>query len=726
VDTGDEKLQVVCGAPNTELNQKIIFAKVGAKLADGMKIKKVKLRGVESYGMICSEREMGLSDDHAGIIVLEKDAPIGVAADKYLGLDDAVIKLELTPNRPDMMSAFGIARDVGCLAGKEVRRPGFDLKEISENAAEYIKVSIDDPDACPRYTGRMIKDVKIGISPWWMKQKLLLCGVRPISNIVDITNYVMIEYGHPLHAFDYDLMKRKEIVVRRALAGESFTTLDGNEHKLTPEVLLITDGETAVAAAGVMGGLDSEVGPKTSNVLLEAAYFNPVTIRRGRTKLGIISESSSRFEKGADPNIIPEAIGKAAFLMQKYADGKVLKGIVDCYPTKICPVKIDLRPKRVNYLLGTKLPTERIAGIFKGLDFDVKEKGEMLEVTVPTFQPDITREVDLIEEVARIEGYDAIPAVVHNLGPLFTPLNADDIFRDEIKIALTAQGFDETYSSGMAEPKLLADLTGEKGQLKILNPIAEDLAVLQSSIIYSLLKSVAHNIAHRNINLQLFEDGRAFQPGDSPVEEEKIGLALCGECEGGWYGKPMAFDFYYLKGALDALTDSCHLPSFEYCPENQAPFAEGESFKIRLDDCEIGHCGRIKPDIARKFDIKQTVFAAEIDFASILSRKLPAAKYQPLPRFPSSPRDLAIVVDDSIRAGEILTEIKKTAGPLLERIDIFDLYRGQQLGSGKKSIAFSLRFRSSERSLEADEVAVIQNNIAAHLKQCFNAEIREG
>ena len=360
VDSGDEKLQVVCGAPNAANGQKIILAKIGAVLKDGMKIKKAKLRGVESNGMICSERELGLSEDHSGIIVLDDDAPVGMPALEYLNLQDPVIELDLTPNRADMLSAIGVARDCACLAGTKLKRPEFALEESAEKTADYIKVSIDDPDACPRYAARLIRNVKIGPSPWWIKRKLILCGIRPISNVVDITNLVMMEYGHPLHAFDYNLFGRKEIKVRRAYEAEEFTTLDGKPHVLDPYVLMITDGERSVAAAGVMGGLDTEVSDKTTDILLESAYFNSMTIRKSRIKLGLVSESSTRFEKGADPNVVPAAINRAAYLMHKYAGGEVLSGIVDCYPKKINPVEIELRTERVNTFLGTKITEERL------------------------------------------------------------------------------------------------------------------------------------------------------------------------------------------------------------------------------------------------------------------------------------------------------------------------------------------------------------------------------
>ncbi len=725
VNSGEEKLQVVCGAPNAAKGQKVVMAKVGAKLQNEFEIKEVKLRGVKSYGMICSERELGITDDHSGIIVLDDDAPVGKPADEFLKLNDSVIKLDLTPNRPDMLSAIGIARDIGCLAGNKVRRPEFKLSEISEKASDYVKVSIDDPDACPRYAARIIKGVKIGPSPWWIKQKLLLCGVRPISNVVDITNLVMLEYGHPLHAFDYNRFDRKEILVRRARDGEKFTTLDETEHTLTPEVLLITDGERAVAAAGVMGGLDSEISDETTDILLESAYFNPITIRKGRLHMGTISESSTRFEKGADPNNVPGAIDRAAWLINEYAGGKLLSGIVDCYPKKITPIKIDFRPDKANSFLGTSIPEKRIRDIFNGLEFGVEGNG-IMKVTVPTFRPDIEREVDLIEEIVRIEGYESVPSSERNLGPLFTHQFEDDILRDEIRRALTTQGFDETYGSGLADPKLMSKLSDGKPLLKILNPIAEDLAVLQSSLLYSLLKSVSHNISRRNINLQLFEIGKAFHPGNPPDEREQVGLILTGRTDDNWYSKSMEFSYYHLKGAIDGLIDSCRIAPMTLIPAEQFVYLKGCSFEIKIDNDLIGYAGQINIELAKALDIKQAVHAAVLDFDKLLAKRRPDMSFKPVPRYPAAPRDLAVVIDETINAGQIEEEIKKVGGDLLEEVKIFDLYRGKQVGEGKKSIAFALQYRSSERSLESKEIIATHNKIAAHLKKHFNAEIREG
>nr|MBN2278049.1 phenylalanine--tRNA ligase subunit beta [candidate division Zixibacteria bacterium] len=725
VDIGREKLQVVCGAPNARGGQKVVVAKIGAELQGGIKIKKSKIRGVESSGMICAEDELGLSDDHSGIMVLDEDAPIGAPIDDVLKVNDYILNLDLTPNRADLLSAIGVARDTACLAGLKMKKPEIDLIEVSEKASDYIKIRIDNPEACQRYTARIIKGVKIGLSPWWIRRKLLLCGIRPISNVVDITNLVMMEYGQPLHAFDYRKFSRGEIVVRRAFEGEMFTTLDGREHKLTPDVLMITDGRQGVGTAGVMGGLDSEVSEDTVDILLESAYFDPVTIRKSRMLLGLNTESSYRFERGVDPNIVPIAANRAACLMQKFAGGSVLSGLVDCYPEPINPAEIELRPERVRALLGVDIPTERIIKILRDLEYEVEDRGK-LHVKVPTFAVDVKREVDLIEEIIRIEGFESIPFIDRNNGPLFTPGHPDDVFRSEIRRILTAQGFDEIYSSGLGHSRQLSKLGAGDKQLKILNPIAEDLDVLQNTLIYSLLKSTAHNIAHRNVDLALFEIGKAFNPGNPPAEQEIIGIIMTGRSVDKWFGRGREYSFYELKGALETLAGGCRCGEIAFVGCDQKPFIKGLAFKVNIGSVTIGRAGQIDPEIAREFDIKQPVFAAEIDFDGLLGSRQDTAVFKPLPRYPAAPRDIAIVVDESVRAGDILEEIKKAGGKLLESVEIFDLYRGKQIGSGKKSLAFAMIFRSAEGSLENAEVVDLQRKIAEHLKRCFKAEVREG
>ncbi len=405
VDIGKEKLDLVCGAPNLEVGQKVAVATLGAKLAGGIEIKKTHIRGVESAGMICSESELGISQDHSGIMVLEDKCRTGSSLAKALDYNDFVMTFELTPNRGDSMSAIGVARDIAALSSSKVIRPKFKIKPAKEKASKYIKVKIEDTAACPRYAARIIKDVRIADSPWWLKKKLLMCGIRPINNVVDTTNFVMLECGHPLHAFDLNRFGSDKVVVRRAEKNEIFKTLDEKEHKLSCEVLLITNGKEAVAAAGVMGGLESEVRKDTTDILLEAAYFDPSTIRKSRKFLGMTSESQQRFEKGVDPNGIEYAIDRAAYLLQELGFGNVLAGIVDCYPKKIKPCKVVFRPQRCNDLLGTNYKTLLMKKVFKDLFFEIGSASDKkFSVIVPTFRPDIEREVDLIEEVARIRG----------------------------------------------------------------------------------------------------------------------------------------------------------------------------------------------------------------------------------------------------------------------------------------------------------------------------------
>ncbi len=724
VDDGHEKFQVVCGAPNVAKGQKIILAKIGAELKGGFKIKQAKLRGIESFGMICSETELGISDDHSGIMVLDDDASLGENPIEYLKLNDTILHLDLTPNRPDLLSLIGVARDISCLFDTKIIRPQFEVKESAETADEYIKVSIDDPDACPRYAARVIKNIKIGPSPWWIKRKLLLSGVRPISNIVDITNLVMLEMGHPLHAFDYDFLGSKEIVVRRALNKEKFTTLDNKEHELTPDVLLITNGEKAVAAAGVMGGLNSEVQATTSTVLLEAAYFNPVTIRKSKNILGINSESSHRFERGADPNIVCQVLDRAASLMAEYAGSEILSGIVDCYPNTIEPAKLTLRPERVNALMGTNISKERMIKILEGIEFGVKDKGT-LEVVVPTFTADVTREVDLIEEIIRIEGFNSVPESIHNSGPLFTPRHADDNFYDSSRNVMTSLGFDEMYSPGMADAKLLSKVSGDEPQLKVLNPIADDLTVMHNSLFYSLLKAVSHNISHRNVNLQLFDMGRIYLPGNPPYEEEKIGLTVTGKADDHWYNKGRIFDFYDLKGAVDSFLRLSHILPIDYIPTKHFSLDDSCSFELQLNNKTIGYAGQIKQKIAKQFDVKQNVFAAMLDFRLLLESIQPESIFKSLPRFPAAPRDLAVIVDETVEVGSLMDEISQSGGLLLEKVELFDLFTGTQVGYGKKSIAFSMIYRSWEKSLESDEISKIHKNIADNLNKKFKAQIRE-
>jgi len=477
----------------------------------------------------------------------------------------------------------------------------------------------------------------------------------------------------------------------------------------------------------VMGGLHSEVTSDTSDILLESAYFDAVTIRKSRLRLGMASESSVRFEKGADPNIIPEALNRAAFLIQQIAGGEILEGIVDCYPKKIDPISINLRPARVNEILGTNIEISRMVKILNGLEFNVINK-EVLEVSVPTNRPDISREIDLIEEIARIEGYDHIPTADRSIGPLFTHLHAIDKFKRVVRESMTAQGFDEIYSSSMGDPKLMELFDSEKKGIKILNPIAEDLSVLQNSSLYSLLKAVSHNYAQRNTDLRLFEIGKSFMGSPDwkiPVEIEEIGIAISGKCDDRWFQRGREHDFYGLKGAIDSLLENIHIGKADYRSISHPVFEDKLIYELRCGECRIGLAGQISPKVAKAFDIKLPVYAAILDFKSLLEGRPPEETYKALPRFPAAPRDLAMIVDEAIKVGDIKSLIKEAGGELLESVELFDIFHGKQIGDGKKSLAFALVYRAQDRSLENDEVVECQNKIIDKLKQNFRLDIRK-
>jgi len=727
VTVGKESFDVICGAPNVAVGQKVPVATIGAKLANGMEIKRVRIRGVESSGMICSESELGISNDHSGIMVLNGNAPIGTPLVKVLDYDDYIMTFELTPNRGDSMSAIGVARDLAALASVKVNRPKFKFKPSKKKAKSFIKVRLEDPEACPRYAARIIQGVKIAESPWWIKKRLIMCGIRPINNVVDITNFVMMECGHPLHAFDLDRFGSSEVVVRRGKNSESFTTLDCRTHKLTPEVLLITNGKEGVAAGGVMGGLKSEVENDTTNILLEAAYFNPSVIRRSRKQLGMASESQARFEKGADPNGVEYAINRAAYLFQEICGGEVLDGIVDSYPKKIKPKNIVLRPERCNHLLGTKLSAARMKKILKDLEFEVAGD-KKLTVQVPTFRPDIEREVDLIEEVARIDGYDKIPNAVENIGPLFTPVGYPDKFKSELRHMLTGLGFDEIMGHGFTDSRLGKLLNSDLAQLKIQNPVSAELDVMRNSLLPFALTVVQHNLNFRTMDLRLFEIGKTYLPPDDKgqwKEEDRLMLLVIGQTPTTWRHQPRQLDYYDITGAVAHLAKHFHWPEFEYKETKINSFDAELSFGIFWQSNQVGEIGLLAKAIADKLDIKQKVYLAEMSLSNLIEKSRPLIEFRPLPIYPAAPRDLAIVVSESVKASEIVAVVKGAAGSLAEDVSIFDLYQGKQIEVGKKSLAISITYRSPEGSLSAEQVERQQQVVISHLKNKLNAEIRD-
>jgi phenylalanyl-tRNA synthetase beta chain len=728
VNIGSAKMDVVCGAPNVAVGQKVPVALEGAKLAGDLVIKKTKIRGIESAAMICSERELGLTENHSGILVLDPSAPVGTEFKSFAGYDDYILTFEITPNRGDAWSVAGIARDLCALAGTKLNLPAPSLKESSVQASKHLIVSIADSDACPRYSARIIRNVRIGESPVWLKRRLEASGVRSISNVVDITNYVMLERGQPLHAFDFDKFDSKEVVVRRAKDKEKFTTLDGKAHTLSTEVLLITNGTIPVAIGGIMGGQNSEVGAGTTNILLESAYFNPVTIRRGRKHLDKTTDASTRFERGTDPNGVITALDRASQLIAEICGGEVLSGAVDCYPKKIEPVIVPFRSCRCDDILGISLSDSRKKEILTGLQFDVLSEGASWQIRVPTFRPDVEREIDLIEEIARIHGFENIPDAVENIGPSYTPLHNDDLVLERLRAVITSSGFDEMMGHGLSHSRIANALHPTRPSVRILNPVASDLDIMRNSLLQTALGVVSHNFSHRNTSLRLFEIGKVYSPPDSAGnwnEEEHLCCLVSGESESSWRGKGRPLDFYDLSGLLESITNQFHIEPLELSMGESTAFDFGVSYTIIARGSAIGSIGKVSASALSLFDIKQDVFAAELDLAFLLSAKTRAITFVPLPVYPASDRDLAIVVSADIPASALVDAIKKTAGTMAESVHIFDLYTGKQIEKGKKSIAISINFRLADRSLSSEEVDTVQKRVIEELKNTFNAVIRD-
>jgi phenylalanyl-tRNA synthetase beta chain len=726
VDSGDAEHTVICGAPNCAVGQVVVLALPGANLRGEFAVKEITMRGVRSAGIICAEDEIGLSDDHTGIMVLGEDTPLGVPVFDHLGLDDAIIDFEITPNRPDCLCAIGVAREVAVLAEKEMIIKPAVINESDRQASDYISVKIDDPDGCPRYTAKIIENVTIGQSPWWLRKRLIGCGIRPINNIVDITNYVMMETGHPLHAFDYDRFGSKEVVVRFAKPGEKFTTLDEKAHELDETILLITNGKTGVAAAGVMGGLESEVEEDTRTILLEAAYFDPAVIRRGAKKLVIPSESSYRFERGVDPNGLINAADRAASLMAEIAAGEVHAGTVDCYPKKITPVSINLRPMQVKRFVGVDIPVSFMETTLRGLGLEVGS-GEVIKTTVPTYRPDLTREIDIIEEIARVYGLDKIPNSKQNAGPLFTPLHRRDTIKNDLRNVMTGFGFEETIGSGMAHFKRQAILDSEIEPVKITNPLSDEFAVMRTRLLYSMLQSAGNNIRHRNMDIKIFEIGRVYQKSDAePIENESFGFLMTGNLENAyWKDSAGRTDLFEAKGILEALAETFGVGSLTLKPAQCPGYMSAQSFDIMFEDLVAGHMGLVDRRAGRLFDIKQDCYAAELNTELLIKAYQGLKEFRPMPKYPASSRDIALLVDESIPAEKLQDSIVSSGGEYVEAVSIFDLFAGGPVPEGKKSLAFSITFRSADKTLEDKEVDEAHGVIVDYLKKNFNALLRE-
>ena len=731
VDTGGtDELQIVCGAPNVREGMLAPVATIGTTLPSGLTIKRAKLRGETSEGMLCSEKELGLSDDAAGLMELPTDISFGMPLSEALGLDDVVFELEITPNRPDCLSLIGVAREIRAETGNPLKLPTVDLQESSINVRDLTSVTIDAPDLCPRYAARVIQGIKVAESPSWLQQRLESVGIGVINNIVDVTNFVLMEYGQPLHAFDYHKLTENRIVVRRATDGEQITTLDEVGRELTPDMLVIADAEKPVALAGIMGGYDSEITEATCDVLLESAYFNPSSVRATAKALGISTEASYRFERGADPGAVLAALDRAAQLIVDLAGGTICNGSVDVYPGEQPLTEIQLRPDRVNFVLGTTLETSEMAKILNRLGFGVSTTGEVYQVTVPTFRSDVTREIDLIEEIARVYGYDNIPTTLPK-GDIPVPAqNPKTEIRERIKQFLLAAGMMEAVNYSFCDPNCFDKirLNAEdslRNTLRLRNPLSPEMSVLRTTLMPGLIENAQHNRNHQIDTIAIFEIGGVFVHDGEEKEPERVAGVLAGHVGEGVYSDPYRPpDFFDIKGLVEGMLEVCGVADWTLQKTNVPTFHPGRNAEVLLGDRKIGVFGEGHPEVLENYDLPYKAYLFEFDVERLTEAATFSKRFEPISIYPKVARDLAIVVDKTIRS-DIPTEfIYTTGGDSVDSVRLFDVYEGEQVPEGKKSLAYTITYHSTTETLTDKAVNALHDEVVKCLNRELGAELR--
>ncbi|GBF12436.1 phenylalanine--tRNA ligase subunit beta [Tepidibacillus sp. HK-1] len=738
VDVGQgEPLQIICGAANVAQGQKVPVALVGATLPGDIKIKKAKLRGVDSEGMICSAKELGMNEKllskekTEGILVLSDDAKIGEPIEPLLGFNDYILELDLTPNRSDCLNMIGVAYEVAAILDRNIKLPEINLENnIDQNHSVQIK--IESPEACPHYAARLVKNVKISDSPQWMQNRLIAAGIRPINNVVDITNFVMLEYGQPLHAFDFEKLDQAKVVVRMAKPNEKIVTLDDQERELDEQMLLITDGVKPIAIAGVMGAANSEVTKNTTQILLESAYFKGFSIRSTSKKLGLRSEASMRFEKGVDPNRIYAALNRAAALLVEYAGGSIEGGITEEKLEQPTELMISLKPDRINQILGTELDVQEMVAIMKRLGFSVEEETSGLRVIIPTRRPDVTIEADLIEEIARIYGYDHIPTTLPIGEYIQGGLTKKQKLRRMIKNLLEVSGLQEVISYtfiGESQLDILQGLANQPRPISLAMPMSEERQFLRTQLLPQLLEIAKYNVNRRNHNIRIYEIGATFISNEIhltelPSERWTVAGFMMGSLPIHWQSKEHNIDFYEVKGVLEHLFISLGLRNVEYQAVRAKGFHPGRTAEIKIGEKIIGYIGQIHPEVQTQYDLDEC-YGFELDLNTILELADIEIEYQPLPKYPAIQRDIAVVVDKNVESSSLMDTIYENGRELLEDLTLFDVYMSEQLGEDKKSIAFSLIYRSPERTLTDEEVAKRHGQILEQLKEKYHAELRK-
>lgn len=719
-DVGDgEPLDIVCGARNFAAGDLVPVAVPGARLPGGFEITRRKLAGEVSNGMLCSARELGISDDHSGILVLGDEFDVGDDVVKALTLEDLIFGIEVTPNRPDCLSILGIAREVAAAYRLPLHDPDPVVPESSPEAASLATVAIRDAEGCPRYVARIATGLANGSSPWWMRRRLLACGMRPISAIVDVTNYVLLERGHPLHAFDLDRLAGPEIVVRSAVPGETLTTLDGVERRLEPEDVLICDAERPVAVAGIMGGADGEVSESTTSILVESAWFDPTRVLRTARRLGLRTEASVRFERRADPGAARRAADRACELFARLCGGSVAAGAIDegRGPDSLAPVGLDAVRARLR--IGIDAGSDNMAEALEQFGCSVVRHGDRLEVTPPTWRGDLREEEDLIEEVARDYGFDRVPVRLPP-GGRAGGLTREQTLRRVARRALLGAGLSEAHTLSLIPPGFADRLALPAGHLwrsviRVANPLSEDESVLRPSLIPGLVNALRHNVARRVTPVALFEIGTVFAPSDETLPDERLHAAwtLAGDAPAGWHAPPRPFDFYDAKGVAESLFEALGVSGWEARPSPPlAPFHPARSAEILVGSQTAGIVGELHPRAAEAFDLPERTAAGFVDLGVVLAAAEPA-RTLPLPSLPAVERDVALVVPEETTAAEVVAAIRDAGGEFLESVAPFDVYRGEQAGEGRRSIAFALRFRHPERTMTDAEADAAFAAIAA-------------
>ena len=732
VDNGKEILQIVCGAPNHKAGDKVVLAQVGAKLAPDFVIKKGKIRGVESNGMLCSEEELNIGKDSSGIMILPEDTPVGVPMKEYLGISDTVFELEITPNRPDCLSHIGIARELGAYYNKEVKYPSFAINsESSEKTADNISVEIENSNLAKRYVARIIKNVTVKESPKWLKERVESIGIRSINNIVDASNFIMMELNQPNHTFDLDKIEGGKIVVRAGHENEKLVTLDEQERELNSDDIVISDGVKAVALGGVMGGQNSEITENTKNILLEVANFNSQNVRKTSRRLTLFSESSYRFERRVDEENAINVINRLANIIQEVAGGEILEGVVDNYPVPYKKKTATLNFERLNRFVGKNIPRETVIGILTRLEIEVVDNGETLTLTAPTYRDDLENEQDYFEEVIRMYGFDNIENILPKLDISEKPVIDTTKLSTQVKLIAANAGLKEVINYSFvpkdAMEKIKYTSVERENLIDLLRPITEDFVTLRPTLLYSLLKNAKENMNRNATNIRFFEVSRTFVKAEELAKEEvKLGIILAGENNKTlWNPKPVPYDFYDLKGIVEEIFTQLKFNNYMIKRSEQSQYHPGRSVDVFVGRELIGSFGEIHPDVLENFDLgKTSVLVGEFNIDLIQKYIGKKIKYQGIVKYPAVPRDFAFVMREDILVGDVLKTIQKV-DKKIEKVELFDIYQGAGVLPGMKSVAISVILRDKNKTLEEKEIVDISNKIVVKVEKDYGAVLRQ-